>query len=49
MRIVDTHLHIIDHRRLSYPWVGNYQQLSDNYLYETYSAQALSLGIERTC
>jgi predicted TIM-barrel fold metal-dependent hydrolase len=48
MDIVDTHLHIIDHRRLSYPWVGNYRQLSGNYLYETYSAQALSLGIART-
>jgi predicted TIM-barrel fold metal-dependent hydrolase len=33
---------------LSYPWVGNYRQLSGNYLYETYSAQALSLGIART-
>ena len=46
MAIVDTHLHVIDGRRLTYSWLSSYRQLQDNYLYETYAEEARRLGIE---
>lgn len=46
MAIVDTHLHVIDGRRLTYAWLSSYRQLHGNYLYETYAEEARRLGIE---
>jgi predicted TIM-barrel fold metal-dependent hydrolase len=43
--LVDTHLHIIDKSRLSYPWLAGTPALDRDFLYEEYRRQALRAGI----
>lgn len=45
MSIVDTHLHVIDKSRLTYPWVAGFEPLNRDFLYETYEAEARRVGI----
>jgi predicted TIM-barrel fold metal-dependent hydrolase len=45
MTIVDTHLHLVDQARLSYPWLADVPALDADHSLETYSAQARRLGI----
>ncbi|MEI2301870.1 amidohydrolase family protein [Ensifer sp. MJa1] len=44
--IIDTHLHLINKRTLSYPWLAGVPALDRDFLYQTYSQEALRLGIE---
>jgi predicted TIM-barrel fold metal-dependent hydrolase len=43
--LVDTHLHIIDRSRLSYPWLAEVPALDRDFLYAEYRRQALRAGI----
>ncbi|MEZ2126135.1 MULTISPECIES: amidohydrolase [unclassified Sinorhizobium] len=43
--IVDTHLHLIDKSRLSYPWLSSVPALDRDFLYETYAREARRTGI----
>ena len=43
--LVDTHLHIIDQSRLSYPWVAGEPALNRDFLYAEYARDALRCGI----
>lgn len=45
MRLVDTHLHIIDRKRLSYPWLSGVPALNRDFSYREYERQALRAGI----
>jgi predicted TIM-barrel fold metal-dependent hydrolase len=45
MSIVDTHLHVIDRSRLSYPWLSGIPALDADFLYATYAAEAARCGI----
>lgn len=42
---VDTHLHLIDKSRLSYPWLSSVPALDRDFLYETYAQEARRSGI----
>ncbi|WP_309085328.1 amidohydrolase [Chelativorans sp.] len=44
--IIDTHLHVIDRKALSYPWLENAPPLNRDFLYETYAREARRVGIE---
>jgi predicted TIM-barrel fold metal-dependent hydrolase len=46
MRIIDTHLHLIDLPRFRYPWLDAEPALKRNFTLETYKAQARPAGIE---
>lgn len=43
--IIDTHLHLIDKSRLSYPWLSSTPALDRDFLYETYAQEARRAGI----
>jgi len=43
--LVDTHLHLIDQSRLSYPWVAGEPALNRDFLYAEYARDALRCGI----
>ncbi|HMQ56930.1 MAG TPA: amidohydrolase [Rhizobiaceae bacterium] len=43
--ILDTHLHIIDRKALSYPWLENVPPLNDDFSYERYAREAKRCGI----
>ena len=45
MTIVDTHLHVIDRARLSYPWLAGVPALDADFLYDTYAREAARCGI----
>jgi len=47
MKIIDTHLHLVDQHRFSYPWLGNAPALNRNWSAENYFAEASRLGIEQ--
>jgi len=46
MRIIDTHLHLIDLDRLHYPWLDGEPKLKRSFSLEEYRAQAEPAGIE---
>jgi predicted TIM-barrel fold metal-dependent hydrolase len=43
--LVDTHLHIIDQSRISYPWVAGEPKLNRDFSYAEYAHEALRAGI----
>ena len=43
--IFDTHLHLIDRSRLSYPWLASLRPLDRDWDFETYAATATRVGI----
>ncbi len=43
--IIDTHLHIIEMDKLTYPWLAGFEPLRRNYLIETYETEAKRCGI----
>lgn len=43
--IFDTHLHLIDRNRLSYPWLANVPQLDRDWDFSSYCQTAARLGI----
>lgn len=43
--IFDTHLHLVNRARLSYPWLGGAPALDRDWDFASYSAQAARLGI----
>src|SRR5574337_1816537 len=45
MSIIDTHLHLIDRGRLSYPWLAGVPPLNRDFAYETYANEARRCGI----
>jgi predicted TIM-barrel fold metal-dependent hydrolase len=47
MRILDTHLHLIDVSRFAYPWLAALPALNRTWSAEHYFAEAIPLGIEQ--
>lgn len=45
--IFDTHLHLIDRTRLSYPWLSSLPPLDRDWDYESYAAVARRVGITK--
>ncbi|GLS87120.1 amidohydrolase [Cypionkella aquatica] len=43
--IFDTHLHLIDRKRLSYPWLGDAPALNRDWTYDDYESVARRVGI----
>jgi predicted TIM-barrel fold metal-dependent hydrolase len=43
--IIDTHLHLIDRQRLSYPWLAGAPALDSDFHYETYAVEARRCGV----
>jgi predicted TIM-barrel fold metal-dependent hydrolase len=43
--IIDTHLHLIDRGRLSYPWLSGVRALDRDFSYETYAVEARRCGV----
>jgi predicted TIM-barrel fold metal-dependent hydrolase len=43
--LIDTHLHLIDRQRLSYPWLAATPALDRDWSYADYAARAAALGI----
>ena len=43
--IIDTHLHLIDRRQLSYPWLAGVEKLAADFPYERYAAEAHRCGV----
>ena len=43
--IIDTHLHLIDRQRLSYPWLADAPALDSDFHYDTYAAEARRCGV----
>ena len=43
--LFDTHLHLIDRKRLSYPWLANVPALDRDATLADYTADAARLGI----
>ncbi len=43
--IIDTHVHVIDMGRLSYPWLAGFEPLRRNFPVETYETEARRCGI----
>lgn len=43
--IIDTHLHIVDQTKLSYPWLADAGPLNRNSFYDDYAKEAKRLGI----
>lgn len=46
MRIIDTHLHLVDRGRFRYPWLDGAPALDRDWSLDTYRAQAEAAGIE---
>jgi len=46
MRIIDTHLHLIDLERLHYPWLDDERRLKRDHTIDEYLAEAVPLGVE---
>lgn len=46
MRIIDTHLHLVDRTRFRYPWLDGVPPLNRDWSLETYRAQVQAAGIE---
>lgn len=46
--IIDTHLHVIDPQKLSYPWLADVPALDRAWPYETYERDARRSGISKT-
>ncbi len=44
--IIDTHLHLIDRSKLTYPWLAGVPALDHDFLYAAYEREARRLGIE---
>lgn len=42
---VDSHLHLIDRSRLSYPWLAGVEALNRDHLYDAYAREARRAGI----
>ena len=45
MHIVDSHLHLVDRSRLSYPWLHDVPTLDRNWSLDDYQAEAKAAGI----
>ncbi len=43
--IIDTHLHLVDRKRLAYPWLASAPALDRDWGYDDYQTTALRLGI----
>jgi predicted TIM-barrel fold metal-dependent hydrolase len=48
MMLIDTHLHLIDRKRLTYPWLAGAGVLNRDSLYADYAREARRLGITAT-
>ncbi len=46
MRIIDTHLHVVDRRRFGYPWLGAVPALDREWPIDLYRAEAAAAGID---
>ena len=46
MRIIDTHLHVVDRRRFSYPWLGTIPALDREWPIDLYRGEAAAAGID---
>jgi len=46
MKVIDTHLHLIDLQRLRYPWLDGETRLRRDHTLDEYLAQARAAGIE---
>lgn len=45
MELIDTHVHVIDRGRLSYPWLANVPALDRDHLFDAWQAEARRCGI----
>lgn len=45
MELIDTHVHVIDRSRLSYPWLANVAALDRDHLFVAWQAEARRCGI----
>ena len=45
MELIDTHVHVIDRGRLSYPWLANVPALDRDHLFDVWQAEARRCGI----
>src|ERR1700722_16711504 len=43
--LIDTHLHLIYRRRLSYPWLADVEALNHDFLLEAYQKEARRCGV----
>ncbi len=43
--LFDTHLHLVDRKRLAYPWLASVPALDSDWSYEAYEASARRVGI----
>lgn len=46
--IVDTHLHVIDHSALAYPWLAGVPALDRDFSYDDYAREAKRVGVAAT-
>lgn len=46
--LIDTHLHLVDRNRLSYPWLADVPALDQDWTYESYELVARRVGIRKT-
>jgi predicted TIM-barrel fold metal-dependent hydrolase len=44
--LIDTHLHLIDRSKLTYPWLSGVPALDRDFLYNTYAVEARRCGID---
>ncbi len=47
MKIIDTHLHLLDTSRFRYDWRGGFPTLKRNLLFEEYLSESRETGIEK--
>lgn len=45
MNLIDTHLHVIERSRLSYPWLAGVPALDHDFTYDAYAAEARRVGV----
>ncbi len=45
MELIDTHVHVIDMERLTYPWLEGFEPLRRNFPFEEWQREALRCGI----
>lgn len=45
MELIDTHVHVIDRGRLSYPWLANVPSLDKDHLFDEWQVEARRCGI----